>query len=486
MNILQHSPKAHMRFMAKLLPAFLALGLNGCRIPNYTTSTPGLGVPTTYGNHAVASSNGDLVNWKEFLTDPDLIALVDEAFSNNQEYNILLQEMAVEQAEVLERQGEYLPFVNLEWGTGVEKTPRFTRMGALEHELELEPGVPFPEPLMDFSAAFKTEWEADIWKKLRNARSAASERYLASAEGRQFMATQLVAEVAEAYFELLAWDELLRIVDQNIALQANALEVVSLQKQAGKVTQLAVNRFEAQKLNSQTLRLELIQNIAVGENRINALVGRMPQPVNRNSAGILSLPINAPSTGVPTALIDQRPDIHAAIHRMEAAQLDVEVAKASFYPTLGIQARIGLQSVDPALWLTPESMLRSLAGDMLAPLVNRRALTAKLQASAAGQKAAVLEYEQTVLNAFTEVMNQLSRMDYSTQRFETKSQEVDLLMESVTISGDLFNSARADYVEVLLTQREALDAKMELVEIKLNQIVSQLGLYKALGGGTPM
>jgi multidrug efflux system outer membrane protein len=309
---------------------------------------------------------------------------------------------------------------------------------------------------------------------------------LASAEGRQFMATQLVAEIAEAYYELLAWDELLAIVDQNIVLQSDALEVVQLQKQAGKVTQLAVNRFEAQKLNSQTLRLELIQHIAVGENRINALVGRMPQPVSRSSAGILNLTVVSPATGVPTGLIERRPDIRAAIHRMEAAQLDVAVAKASFYPSLGIQARIGLQSVDPQLWLTPESMLRSLAGEMMAPLINRRALTARLQASAAVQKAAVLQYEQTVLNAYTEVVNQLSRLDYSTQRLETKRQEVDLLMESVTISGDLFTSARADYVEVLLTQREALDAKMEWVEIKLNQIVSQLGLYKALGGGTPM
>lgn len=478
--------RTHLRIPAAVIATIAILGLHGCRIPEYTTSVPSIEVPTSFGTQQAAEESGELAPWKAFLSDPDLIALVEEALSHNQEYNILLQEVAVEQAEVLEKQGEFLPFVKLEWGSGVEKTPRYTRMGALEHELELEPGVPFSEPLLDFSAAFASEWEVDIWKKMRNARKAANERYLATAEGRQFMATQLVAEIAEAYYELLAWDELLSIVDQNIVLQSDALQVVSLQKQAGKVTQLAVNRFEAQMLNSQTLRFELIQHIAVGENRLNALVGRMPQPVSRSSAGILNLTVVSPATGVPTALIEQRPDIRAAIHRMEAAHLDVAVAKASFYPSLGIQARIGLQSVDPHLWLTPESMLRSLAGDMMAPLINRRALTARLQASAAVQKAAVLQYEQTVLNAYTEVVNQLSRMNYSTQRLETKRQEVDLLMESVTISADLFNSARADYAEVLLTQREALDAKMELVEIKLNQIVSQLGLYKALGGGMQM
>lgn len=472
--------------MATTLLAMLVVGLYGCRLPAYTTATPAIELPANFGDRTGDADSVGLAPWQTFLTDPDLIALVDEALSKNREYAIILQEMAMEQAEVLARKGEYLPFVDLEWGTGVEKTPRYTRMGALEHALELEPGVPFPEPLLDFSAAFATEWEADIWKKLRNARSAAVERYLASADGRQFMATQLVAELAEAYFELLAWDELLAIVDQNITLQSNALEVVSFQKEAGKVTQLAVNRFEAQKLNSQTLRLELLQNIAIGETRINALIGRMPQPVKRSSAGILALADASPAVGIPAALLDQRPDIRAAVHRMEAARLDVAVAKASFYPTLGIHARIGLQSVDPALWWTPESVLRSLAGEMMAPLVNRRALNAHLQAASAGQQTAVLEYEQTVLNAYVEVVNQLSRMDYASQRLDVKRQEVDLLMASVSISGELFNAARADYAEVLLTQREALDAKMELVEIKLNQLVAQLGLYKALGGGATM
>ncbi|MFT6167871.1 MAG: outer membrane protein TolC, partial [Vicingaceae bacterium] len=151
---------------------------------------------------------------------------------------------------------------------------------------------------------------------------------------------------------------------------------------------------------------------------------------------------------------------------------------------LEINANIGLQAFDPSYFLkTPESLLYNLAGDLIAPLVNRNAIKANYLSSNNKQIQAIYNYEQTILNAYVEVVNQLSKIENLNKSFDLKSQQVDALNTSITISTSLFQSARADYMEVLLTQRDALEAKMELVETKNDQLNALVQMYQALGGG---
>ena len=168
---------------------------------------------------------------------------------------------------------------------------------------------------------------------------------------------------------------------------------------------------------------------------------------------------------------------------MAATKLDIKVAKANFFPNFRISASVGLQAFNPAVWFNPTSLLYNFFADMMAPLINRNAMVAAYKSSRAKQIQAVLKYEQTILKAYTEVQNQLSGIDNYSKSFTTKTNEADILTQSVSISDNLFRSARADYVEVLLTQREALESRMELVEIKKKQLNAEINVYKALGGG---
>ena len=193
---------------------------------------------------------------------------------------------------------------------------------------------------------------------------------------------------------------------------------------------------------------------------------------------------NAIHSGIPSQLLENRPDVKQAELELAAAKLDIKVAKARFYPSLGISAGIGLRAFDSKyLFTTPESLLYSIAGDLVAPLINRNAIKATYNTANAKQIQAVYNYEKTILNAYVEVANQLAKIENMKNIYELKSKQVDALNQSVTISNDLFRSARADYMEVLLTQRDALESKFDLVEAKMQQMNAMVSIYHALGGG---
>lgn len=461
---------------------YTVVWLWGCKTPYNSFKQENKAVPASYKNSTDTTSIAK-VNWGEYFSDTNLVALIDTALKNNQELNITLKEIEIRKNEIQARKGEYLPFVNIQGGAGAEKVGKYTRSGAVEENIEVKPGKPFPEPFTDFMTGTYAYWELDVWNKLHNAKKAAVARYLSSIEGKNFMVTHLVAEIANSYYELLAYDKLLAIVQQNIVIQSNALEVVRRQKEAAKVSQLAVNRFEAQLLNTQNLQYEIQQQIIEAGNRINFLTGKFPQPVKRDTATFLNSLPDSINAGIPSQLLTYRPDIRQAEFELAASKLDVSVARANFLPSFRITAGAGFQAFNAAYLMSPESMLFSLAGNIVAPLVNRNAIKASYNNTKAGQVQAVYKYEQTVLNAYVEVLNQLSKIDNYSKSYEKKSKEVDILTHSVAISSLLFNSARADYLEVLLTQHEALEAKVELIEIRLKLMKAKINIYKALGGG---
>ena len=458
------------------------LSLSSC-VPALKVREVRKNTPGTYAS-STDTTNAAATKWQQFFTDANLRLLIDSALAGNQELNIMLQEIAVARAEVRARKGEYLPFVDFGAAVETEKVGEYTRNGAVEHSLSIKEETKFPEPLPDFLVSARASWELDIWKKLRNAKQAAVMRYLGTVEGRNFMVTHIVAEIANSYYELMALDNQLEILRSNIAIQQDALEIVKLEKQAAKVTELAVRRFEAEVLKNRSNQFDIQQRIVETENRINFLVGRYPQPVTRSSAGFSSLVPDSLFGGVPSQLLSYRPDIRKAELELSAAKLDVKAAKANFYPSVRLTAGVGLNAFDASLLTeTPASLLYNVAGDLVAPLVNRNAIKARYIGANARQQQAVYDYERTVLNAYVEVVNQLSNIQNLRSSYELREQQVDALSSSITISTNLFRSARADYMEVLLTQRDALESRFELVETRKQQMNAMVRMYQALGGG---
>ncbi|RXM46887.1 TolC family protein [Flavobacterium sp. YO64] len=467
----------------------ICLTVAGCKAPApeaaITTSTP---VPESFGTTAStqdANNNTAALAWKDYFKDQNLVDLIDVALKNNQELNITLQEIEIAKNDIRVKKGLLLPTVGVRAGAGVEKVGRYTSQGAGDASTEIKPGKEMPDPLGDFTISAYANWEVDIWKKLRNSKKAALNRYLATVEGKNFVITNLIAEVADSYYELMALDNQLDIVKQTIKLQTNALEIVKIQKQAARATELGVKKFEAEVLTSQSMEFDILQQIKESENKINFLLGRYPQEIKRTSnTNFLSLLPAAVSSGIPSQLLANRPDVKQAELELVASKLDVKVARAEFYPSLDITAAIGVNAFKPSyLFTMPESLLYSLAGDLVAPLINRNAIKAEFASANARQLQALYNYDRTVLNAYLEVSNQLSKIQNLQKGYDLKSKQVDALNTSIDVSNDLFKSARVDYFEVLMTQRDALEAKLELVDTKKEQLNAAVHVYRDLGGG---
>lgn len=458
--------------------------LHSCGIPKVTTQESNITLPTNYSEKVTQSDNSGKVRWKDFFEDKYLQSLIDSTLVNNKELNILMQKVNMAQNEIQARKGEYLPSVGLGAGADLDKVGKFTRNGAVEENLNIREDEKFPEPLTNYKFGLYSTWELDVWKKLRNSKKAAVMEYMASQEGKNYLVTNLVAEVANSYYELIALDAQLKNLEQNIEIQKNALEIVKLLKESARTTLLAVKRFEAEVQKNQSEIYNLKQEIVEVENKINFLVGRNPQPVLRDASNFMTTTPKFVNVGLPADLLENRPDIKQAQLELEASKLNIKVAKANFYPQFGLKAGIGYEAFNPKYLLnSPESLLYSIVGDAIIPLVNRNAIKATYKTASAKQIQAVYEYEQTILRAYTEVINQMSKIENLENSFNLKNNQVDALNQSIEIANLLFQSARADYMEVLLTQRDALEAKTDLIETRKNQMLTVINLYKALGGG---
>ena len=419
-----------------------------------------------------------------FYNDPFLLALIQETMSGNQELKILSEEIRIACNEAYARSGEYRPFVTLGAGAGYDKVGEHTRFGAVEENLNVAPGQGFPEPLGDFLVAADLSWEIDIWKKLRNSQRAAQMQYLGTQEGRNYIVTRMVSEVAENYYELLSLDSRLVILQKTIEIQKASLKVAEGKKKAGRGTELAVQRFIAEVQKNRSEQALIQQEIVETENRINFLAGRFPQPVERITTDFIELNLGVLSAGVPSELLRNRADIRQAERNVQAAGLNLEVARARFYPSLGLRGGLGWNAFRTGyLFRTPESLIYSLAADMVGPLINKRAIQADYRTANAEQLQAIYNYQQTVLEANIEVVNHLTKVENFRRSILLKKKQLAALEKSVEVANRLFQNARAEYVEVLLAQREMMEVRLLLIDTKKEQLEAVVNAYQALGGG---
>jgi multidrug efflux system outer membrane protein len=435
--------------------------------------------PQLQGSVSVDSAAS--ISWRHFFSDPYLVSLIERALASNQEFNIAIQDIQIAANEVKERQSEYLPKVGLGAGGSYVRPSDNTQEGVLDKIS----GREFRNPDFNLNLGPSLSWEVDIWKRLRNAKEAARLRMIAQYEARNYLISRLVTEIARNYYELMALDTTLKILDENISIQEAAFKKMQLLKRYAKTNQLAVNRFEAQLLKTKSQRFETSQKIVEKENQLKYLSGIYDDaPILRHSDQFMTMPVDELQTGVPAQLLENRADIRQAEASITAAKLNLKSVKAQLYPNVTIRAGTGFSGFSPALLFhAPQSLLYNAMGDVMLPLINRKAIIARIQTADALQTQAVLTYEQTLLKAYTDVLNQVSNIRNMQQAFDKKKGEVVILDESIVTANSLFKYAKATYIEVLLVQEEKLSAEQELVEVKMNLVGSRVNLYRALGGG---
>lgn len=466
----------------------LSFSISACKAPLATVVSGDIEttVPQNFGeNLAIDSTNNEAITpWREFFTDQALVSLIEEGLHNNKDLLITLQEVEIAKSEVAAKRGNMAPTVGYNIGAGLSKAGRYTSEGAGDATTEIKPGKEMPDPLADFQGGFTLDWEVDIWNKLRTEKKSAVMRYLSTVEGKNFVLSSLIAEIATKYYELLSLDNQLDIIAEYIRLQEKALEVSKIQKEAAAATELAVKQFEAELAKAKASEFTIRQSIVENENEINTLLGRYPQPIKRDKASFMSIVPNTIYTGIPSQLLQNRPDIKQAEFELQAAKLDVEVARKEFYPSLNISAALGLDAFKPSYLVEiPKSVAYNVTVGLAGPLINRSAIVSKFKEADAKQIEALYQYEKTILQAYIDVSNQLSKINNTDEYYKLKMQESQILDRSIDISSQLFRNSRADYLNVLMVQRDALDAKIDLIQAKENQLSTVVNIYKSLGGG---
>ncbi|MEW4567983.1 TolC family protein [Tautonia sp. JC769] len=462
----------------------LLLALPACGIPPRREAEPPPPLPESFVGVTTPSNSSEL-GTAEFYRDPTLLSLIDQAMTNNRELKILNEEVQLASTEILARSGAYLPFLTAGPTAGLERFSDRTLEGAA---IDVDPFVFGPEKFFKNPHAYyfvgtNFTWQLDIYRQLRNARDAAAQRYVAAIERRNSFRIGLVAEIAENYYRLMAFDKRLENLNQINAFLEQSLKVAEARKEAARDTELAVLRFEAELRRNQSEQLVLAQDIIETENRINVLTYRFPQPVGRDSSNFFDLYINAVDVGVPSQLLQNRPDVRQAERQLVAAGLDVQVAQAEFYPQLILNAGVGWESFNMAGLFSPTAVAGNLMAGFVGPLVNRRAIKAEYLANNARQLQAIYDYQRAILEAFTEVVNRLTEVQNYSQSVEIRKQQLTALESAVDVANQLFQFARTEYLDVLTAQRDLRDARTALIDTKELQLTAIIRAYQALGGG---
>jgi multidrug efflux system outer membrane protein len=436
------------------------------------------------GNDAPRIPSHGALKWQDWVVDAQLKSLIQEAFDKNLEIKYLDQAIHMSDAEILARKGEYLPFVNLLAASDGGRVGSFTRWGALEHQIEIIPGEENPEFLKNHQVGAVASWEVDLWQKLRNEKRAAVQEWLATQEAKHMAQSALLSEVTHLYYEICALDLQKQTLQTTIEIQLDALEIVKLLKANGREDQLAVLRYAAEVQKNQGILFHLDQQKSQALNMLSVLLAKPAGALSIETEALVDFSVPSVSSGVSSDLLTNRPDIRKAERELQAANFDLKAARAAFYPQITLRAGGGLEAFKlQYLALSPEAVAYNLAGDLVGPLVNRRGLKARFKKANSHQIQVALDYQQSTLTAYAEVVTLLTKQENMAQAMARQSEQVALLEEGVSVSKQLFQSARADYVEVLMTQREALEAKMEWIETKKEQWLTWMDLYVALGGG---
>jgi NodT family efflux transporter outer membrane factor (OMF) lipoprotein len=428
--------------------------------------------------HSIAS-----IDWTAFFADSHLNALIGEALHGNFDVQLALQRIELARANLLQLSGGRLPQVSLAAGAGMRKYARYTVDGAGNVGTEIAPGEPIPTHVPDLYLGVQASWEPDLWHRVSSAKGAARVRVLATVEAHHLVITNLIADVATTYYSLVALDETARVLAETIAHQSQALDIMRVEKQAGRTNELAVDQFAAQLAGTRALAEHAQAETRGLELELSVLLGRAQATIERDPAA-LSQPVPPLAAGVPSDLLRRRPDIREAELEVRAARLDVAAARAAFYPHLSISADLGYEAFDPRfLFRTPASLAYSLVGGLVSPLINRRGIEAAFRTATAAQVSAMVTYQSVVLRGFADAASALSNLQHAAAIVDEQQQKKAALADSVAAANDLFEAGKATYLDVLLAQQQTLQADLELIAARRDQQIAKVRLYKAVGGG---
>jgi multidrug efflux system outer membrane protein len=455
------------------LPYFICVVLaGGCAVgPNF--KAPDAHPPAAFRGAEQAGTNslGDLAWWQLFQ-DPALQDLIRSALTNN--YDLRLAAARVEESRALLAQSRsvFYPQVTYQGATGGSKnvlggTPYDTGEGAGKGN-DLTGNV---------------SWEIDLWGRIRRLNESARAQYFATEEARRNVVISLISSVAQSYFQLLALDEELAIAGDTTNSFGQSWKLFNDRLQGGVSSKLETSSAEALMASAAATIPELHRQIVFQENQIRVLLGLNPGPVPRRPGALREESLPEVPPGLPSALLERRPDIRQAMQLMRSANAQVGLATANFYPHITLTGLFGEVSPELVPFSSGAVSAWSLAGNLAGPIFQGGLLKGQLRQSRAAWDGARFQYQSAVLNAFQEVSNALvSRQELASERRE-QARAVAAYQEAVQVANERYLGGQANYYELLQEQQQLFPAQNALTQTLLNQLLSTVQLYKALGGG---
>lgn len=451
----------------------LSFLLNGCMVgPNY--KRPPIAAPPVFRGEQGAQEQASLADlpWWEVFKDTNLQSLIDETLKNN--YDLRIAVTRVEQARQIALQTKSLYYPTVDYQGGVARG-RNTFLGN-------------PSPIGDRETenslliAFSAAWEIDFWGRLRRTNEASRAQFYASEEFKRSVMLLLVSDVAQAYFELLELDLELEIARRTTISFGESLRIFTQRLEGGIASKLETSRAEASLASTAANIPELERQIEIKENQLNVLLGRNPAPIPRTTTLLQQIiPVEVPA-GLPSELLERRPDVRQAEMNLITANAQIGVAKANFFPKIGLTALFG--SVSPELSaFTSSTTAWGVALTLAGPVFQGGRLKAEYRQAVAVWEEFKLQYESTALSAFQDVANTLITRQKLEGVLTEQTRAVVALQEAVRISTLRYVAGKAGYFEVLEAQQELFPAENAVAFTELNRLLVIVQLYRSLGGG---
>jgi multidrug efflux system outer membrane protein len=457
-------------FVAILAP-FLCV--SGCAVgPNYVR--PKVNAPADFRGVEGAAQQASFADlpWWEAFKDERLKELVQTALANNYDLRVAVTRIEQSRQIAAQARAQYFPFVNYSVSGSDGKNEFVGTVSSTRGNVQ-----------GSFLGVASVAWEADVWGRLRRLNESARAQYLATEQARRGVMLSLVSDVSQAYFQLLGLELQLDISKRTTGSFGETLNFFTQRLEGGVASKLETSRAAAAEATAAANIPELERQIALTENQISVLLGSNPSDI-KHTAKLLDeiVPPEIPA-GLPSALLERRPDVLEAEQLMRSANAQVGVATANFFPQIGLTALLGRASSPLSSLSLGQSTVWSLAGNATGPIFQGGALTAQKRQSVAFWEQAKLQYEQTSLNAFSDVSNALiSRQKYEATRIQ-QIQAVQFYQESVQVSLQRYTAGKASYYEVLEAQQQLFPAEISLAVTELNRRIVLVQLYRALGGG---
>ena len=447
--------------------------LGGCAIgPDYRR--PSVAQPPTFRGQATAEavSFAD-APWWEVFQDPSLKALIQEALRNNYDVNIAVARVQEARANLSIARSDLYPSLDYSGGASRSK---------IGPGVSGQTGGPVRNATSSYFAAMSASWEVDIWGRIRRLTEAARATLLATEEARRGVWLTLVSDLGQAYFELLALDVRLQIARNSTNAYQRTYDLFLDRFNLGVASKLETSRALGALGDAQATIPQLESDILAKENQISILLGKAPTPIPRGKPMYEQPVVPTVPTGLPSTLLERRPDLRQAEQQLVSANAQIGVAKAEFFPKVSLTALLGTASSDLST-VTGASMIWTGSGIFSGPLFNMGRTLGFYRASIAQWEQARLQYQQAVLTALREVSDALTALGKLNEAEMGQDTAVRALEEAVEHATARYRQGLANYFEVLEAQQQLYPAQNTLAQIRRDRLLSHVRLYKALGGG---